>query len=250
LSDFYDLTEFENYSKKKAAVTLRQLLTMTSGFAGYDFEADSPGNEENMYPQPDWVKWTLNLPMASDRNPGEEWRYFTAGIVVLGDILNAVLPGGLEAYAHKKLFAPLGITNYEWQHTPQHIANTAGGTALTPLDFAKFGEVHRTRGSWGDVAVIPARWVNEALRPGVSTTVPGNRYGYLWWHKTYDVNGQTWPAAFCSGNGGNKIFVFDDQRLVVVVTASAYGQRYMHEQVDEMMTKYILPSVARGRAGE
>ena len=73
IGDFYDLAAFDNYSDKKASVTLRHLITMTSGFDGYDFEADSIGNEENMYPQDDWVAWTLYLPMAEDRKPGEQW---------------------------------------------------------------------------------------------------------------------------------------------------------------------------------
>ena len=63
--------------------------------------------------------------MAGDRGPGDEWRYFTAGIVILGDILNTAVPGGLEAYADRKLFEPIGVRNYEWQHTPQRVANTA-----------------------------------------------------------------------------------------------------------------------------
>lgn len=236
--------KFDNYSRKKANVTLRHLITMTSGFDGYDFEPGSVGNEENMYPQADWVEWTLNLPMSKDRNPGDKWRYFTAGIVVVGDILNMVVPGGLEVYAHNKFFGKIGISNYEWQHTPQRVANTAGGIRLTPLDFAKFGEVHRNRGRWGDESVIPANWVELTLRPNVETTVEGNRYGFLWWHKSYKVNGENWPVNYCSGNGGNKIFVFDDQEIIVVVTASAYGQRYMHSQVDEMMMQHILPAVA------
>ena len=244
LSDFYDLEEFDNYSDKKASVTLRNLLTMTSGFDGYDFEPDSIGNEENMYPQPNWVEWTLNLPMAKDRNPGDEWRYFTAGIIVLGDILNQVVPGGLEAYAHDRLFGKIGVDNYEWQHTPQRVANTAGGIQLTPLGFAKFGELHRNGGRWGDQAVIPVEWVESSLRPQVATTVPGNRYGFLWWYKEYEVAGASWPVAYCTGNGGNKIFVFEEQGLVIVVTASAYGQRYAHTQVDEMMSRYILPALA------
>ena len=244
LSDFYDLAAFDNYSDKKANVTLRHLITMTSGFDGFDFEPDSIGNEENMYPQPDWVEWTLNLPMAGDRSPGDEWRYFTAGIVVLGDILNRLVPGGLESYAHDRLFRKIGVSNYEWQHTPQQVANTAGGLQLTPLGFAKFGELHRNGGRWRGETVIPAEWVNATLRPDVETTVPGNRYGFLWWHKEYDVVGEKWPVSYCSGNGGNKIFVFEEQDLVIVVTASAYGQRYMHTQVDEMMMEFILPAVA------
>ena len=47
-----------------------------------------------------------------------------------------------------------------------------------------------------------------------------------------------------SGNGGNKIFVFDPQKLVIVITASAYGQSYMHTQVDDMMVNHLLPAVA------
>lgn len=243
LGDFYDLANFDNYSDKKADVTLRHLVTMTSGFDGYDFEPESIGNEENMYPQADWVAWTLNLPMSQHRSPGDEWRYFTAGIVVLGDILNQVVPGGLESYAHDRLFEKIGVSNYEWQHTPQRVANTAGGIQLTPLGFAKFGELHRKGGRWGDNVVIPAEWVSSALQPAVLTTVPGNRYGFLWWHKEYEVAGESWATTYCTGNGGNKIFVFDVQGLVIVVTASAYGRPYMHSQVDEMMSEFILPAV-------
>ena len=244
LSDFYDLRQYDNYSDSKAGVTLRQLLTMTSAFDGFDFEPDSVGNEEYMYPQDDWVEWTLNLPMASDRDPGDAWRYFTAGIVVLGDIIDNSVPGGLEAYAEEKLFSRIGVSNYQWQHTPQGVANTAGGIQLTPLGFARYGELHGKRGRWANEAVLPAAWVDEMLEPRAETTVPGERYGYLWWHKTYDVDGESWPVAYCSGNGGNKIFVFDDRDIVVVVTASAYGQPYMHTQVDDIMTSYVLPSIA------
>jgi len=244
LDAFYDLERYENYSDKKAAVTLEHLLTMTSGFDGFDFDADSVGNEENMYPQDDWVTWALNLPMADDREPGDEWRYFTAGIVILGDILNAAVPGGLEAYADRKLIERLGVRNYEWQHTPQRVANTAGGIQLTPLGFAKFGELHRNYGRWNGETIVAADWVDAMMRPVVDTTIEGNRYGYLWWHKSYRVGDDDWPVTYCSGNGGNKIFVFDRRELVVVVTASAYGQPWMHSQVDKIMVDYILPAVS------
>ena len=62
------------------------------------------------------------------------------------------------------------------------------------------------------------------------------------------MDGRQLRTSYCSGNGGNKIFVFDDEGLVVVVTASAYGRPYMHWQVDEMMVEYILPAVTADRA--
>jgi len=36
-----------------------------------------------------------------------------------------------------------------------------------------------------------------------------------------EVAGERWPVVYCTGNGGNKIFVFEEQELVIVVTASA-----------------------------
>ena len=50
LGEFYDLARFANGSPKKAAVTLENLLTMSSGFAGNDDDENSPGYEEKMYP--------------------------------------------------------------------------------------------------------------------------------------------------------------------------------------------------------
>ncbi|MCI0692130.1 beta-lactamase family protein [candidate division KSB1 bacterium] len=243
LSEFYDLKKYRNFNEGKAKVTLKNLLTMSSGFDGFDFDEKSIGNEENMYPQPDWVAWTLNLPMATDREPGQKWYYFTAGVVLLGDILNETVPGGLEKYADAKLFKPLGIENYQWQYTPQHVPNTAGGIRLTPLDFAKFGQLYKNNGKWNGRQILPEEWVAQSFTKHYATTNEGESYGYLWWNKTYQANGKPCEVYYCSGNGGNKIFVFTEHPIVVVVTASAYNRRYAHPQVDEMMQSYIIPAV-------
>ena len=245
LGAFYDLKKYNNYHHSKESVTLHHLLTMSSGFDGFDFVMDSPGNEENMYPQPNWVEWTLNLPMATDRKPGDQWFYFTAGVVVLGDIIHQSVPGGLEQYTHEKLFAPLGICMYQWQHTPQGVANTAGGFQLRPVDFAKFGQLYKNKGKWNGQQVLPEKWVETSFQPYYQTTNEADQYGYLWWNKTYQVGGKDYEVFYCSGNGGNKIFVFKDYDAVIVVTASAYGQRYAHPQVDEMMEQYVIPAVFR-----
>lgn len=244
LGEFYSLKDYENYSPKKESVTLRQLLTMSSGFEGFDFDEKSIGNEENMYPKGNWVRWTLNLPMA-ERKPGEKWAYFTAGVVVLGDILHKRVPGGLDKYADEKLFKPLGIKNYKWQYTPQNVANTAGGLQMSTLDFAKFGQLYKNNGKWKAKQIIPERWVKESLSKHFLLPENGANYGYLWWNKTYKVNEKDFEVYFCSGNGGNKIFIFKDVPLVVVVTATAYGKPYMHSQVDKIIEKYIIPAIVK-----
>lgn len=243
LSEFYDLGKFDNPDDRKGVVMLEQLMTMSSGFEAYDFDSNSIGNEENMYPTDNWVQWALNLPMAADRNPGDRWYYFTGGAVILGDILDQALPGGLEAYAEIKLFEPLGIKGYQWQYTPQNVANTAGGLSMTPLDFAKYGQLYKNRGKWKGAQILPESWVDQSIKVRYETTIPGLDYGYLFWQMSYEVEGKSYQTYFCGGNGGNKIFIFKDQPLVVVVTASAYGKRYAHKQVDTIMEQYILPAV-------
>ncbi len=243
IAEFYDLKAYQNNHPLKERITLRHLLTMSSNFDGNDNDYDSPGNEENMYPQENWVEWTLNLPIDTTRAAGMEWNYFTAGVVILGDILDKTVPGGLEEYADQKLFQPIGIDRYFWPYTPQQVPNTAGGIRLTPIGFAKFGQLYLQNGNWKGSQVLPESWVKASHTAHIETKFPPNRYGFLWWIKDYVVDGQSYPTEYCTGNGGNKIFVFKEQELVVVVTASAYGRRYMHRQVDEIMERYVLPAV-------
>jgi CubicO group peptidase (beta-lactamase class C family) len=242
LKQFYDLHRFEHYAVEKENVAIKDLLTMSSVFDGDD-NTNSPGNEDNMYPTENWVNFTLNLPVNLTR-PAGEWHYFTAGVVLLGDILNKTVPGGLEKYADTKLFKQLGITEYKWQYTPQHVANTAGGIQLRALDFAKYGQLYKNEGKWNGEQLIPAQWVHKTFTR--HKAIPGRTeeyYGYLFWNKKYKVVGREYETFYCAGNGGNKIFIFPDHPWVIVITASAYGALYAHPQVDKMMTEYIIPAL-------
>ncbi len=242
LKNFYELKKFGNYSLLKERVIIEDLLTMSSGFDGNDEDGNSPGNEENMYPAEDWVSFTLDLPVKE--NLGSQWHYFTAGVVLLGDILNRRLPTGLEKYAHENLFRPLGISNYKWQYTPQNVPNTAGGIQMNALDFAKYGQLYKNEGIWNNKQILNKDWVGKTLSKQKQIPNRDNEhYGYLLWNKSYLTNNKSYEAFYCAGNGGNYILIFKDQPLVIVITASAYGQPYAHAQVTKMLSDYILPAV-------
>lgn len=243
LKEFYNLNSYANNNTLKENITLKDLLTMSSPFDGNDDDGDSPGNEENMYPTDNWVKFTLDLPVKTTTPPGQ-WHYFTAGVILLGDILNQSVPGGLEKYADQKLFQPLHITNYQWAYTPQKVPNTAGGIRLTALDFAKYGLLYKNKGKWNNRQVIPEEWINKTFTK--HKAIPGRNkeyYGYLFWNKTYTAHNKNYETFYCAGNGGNKIYIFKNQPLVIVITATAYGTAYAHTQEDKMMEQYILPAV-------
>lgn len=244
ISEFYNLNQFKFPSDKKGDVRLIDLLTMSSAFDGNDDLMESPGNEENMYPTADYVKFALDLPMAENKVNGKQWSYFTVGTMLLGDIMDKVIPGGLELYAKNKLFTPLGFDSLEWVRTPQGKPFTGGGLRLRALDFAKYGQLYRNEGVWSGKEILPKSWVKKSFRH--LQELPADRpgfYGFLFWNKTFKINGRNLEAYYSSGNGGNKIYIFKDIDLVVVINSSAYGTSFAHTQSDQIMEKYILPAV-------
>ena len=244
LKQFYKLQDYANYSGKKDSVKIVDLLSMSAAFEGNDEVETSAGNEENMYPTTDYTKFTLDLPMVSDRENGKSWAYFTAGTNLVMDILDKNIPGGIEAYANKSLFSALGIAKFEWARTPQGKPFGGGGLRLRALDFAKYGQLYLNGGIYNGKRLLEESWVKKSLSPlqTLPTNTPGF-YGLLFWNKAFVVAGKSYEVYYSSGNGGNKIYMFKDLPIVIVITASAYGKAFAHIQSDEIVEKYLLPAI-------
>jgi CubicO group peptidase (beta-lactamase class C family) len=244
LDEFYNLKAFQNYSTSKDSITLKSLLTMSSTFEGSDINSESVGNEEKMYPTKDWIDFTLSLPIDKTKVADKQWDYFTAGCIVLGDIIHKSVPNGLEKYADTNLFKPLNITKYKWQYTPQKVANTAGSIQLRSLDYAKFGQLYKNQGIWNGKQIMTQEWVAKSLSHQMIIS-DDEFYGYLFWNKTYKVNGMDYEVYYSSGNGGNRIFIFKDQPIVIVITSTAYNTPYGHKQVDQIMQNYLIDVITK-----
>ncbi|MFT3794653.1 serine hydrolase domain-containing protein [Flavobacterium sp.] len=240
LDHFYNLKDFANDDPKKDKVRLKDLLSMSSAFQGSDSDGDSPGNEENMYPTDNWVKFALDLPMDQNKTNGGQWDYFTAGVVLLGDILDKNVPGGLEKYAEEKLFHPLGITKYQWQFTPQKVPNTAGSLQMSSLDYAKYAQLYQNKGSWNGQPILSTEWTEKTFTK--QFPVPERKaeyYGYLFWNKTFVHH----EAFYCAGNGGNVFLIFKDLPLTIIITSKAYNKPYGHPQAQTIVEDYLLPAI-------
>ena len=131
-------------------------------------------------------------------------------------------------------------------YTPQNTAYIGGGIELRAIDFAKYGQLYKNKGFWNGKQILTEEWVEKSLAKHLSQSYAGiedGYYGYLFWNNIYKINGKNYEVSFCTGNGGNKIFVFKDIPFVVVITASAYNKPGAHANVDKMMTDYILPAI-------
>jgi CubicO group peptidase (beta-lactamase class C family) len=86
---------------------------MSSTFEGSDIILNQLVMKKIPYKKGCYLKPSIDKLKVADK----QWDYFTAGVVVLGDIIHKSVPNGLEKYANTNVFQPLGITKYKWQFT-------------------------------------------------------------------------------------------------------------------------------------
>src|SRR5204863_6620918 len=118
-----ELLGVDEVDPRKRGISVRDVLTMSSCLDCDDWDDSSPGNEENMYPREDWVRFALELPVRESTG----FSYCTAGVVALGVALERALGEPLAEFARRELFEQLGIERAEWQATPLGQVSTAGG---------------------------------------------------------------------------------------------------------------------------
>ncbi|MGH7462029.1 MAG: serine hydrolase domain-containing protein, partial [Longimicrobiales bacterium] len=249
---FKDKGPFQNPDSRKDKITVEDFLTMSSSLECNDWNDFSRGNEERMYPIEDWLKFTLDLPVRGlpwspkpKAGPRERnFSYCTAGVFTLGQVVARAAKQPVDEFAAQHLFAPLGIQEAEWPYSPLRLAMTGGGLRLRSRDLLKLAQLYADGGLWNGKRVVPEPWVKSSIRAHARID-DSTEYGYLWWLKTWKSGEKQFPSFYMTGNGGNKVVVLPDLRMVVVLTSTNYNTRGMHEQTDKLLTDFILPAVQR-----
>lgn len=229
-----------------ATVTLRDLLTMSGGFAPDMSDATARRIIGGRLDLVDWAVSDGQQTAAGTRFLYSDTSAHLAAAVLLSALQHNPATKGQTVldYARVKLFDPLGIlTRPAYQGLPfgtefekagfgwgqfGNLALGGFGLRLTAEDMAKMGQLYLDDGMWHGTRVLPEGWVQQVTAPG--ETEKG--YGLFWWRDT------EWglPTYAAVGAGGQRIVVVPARRAVIVVL-SASNTKY------EMDTELVAPLV-------
>lgn len=233
------------------AITLQDLLTMSSLWECDDENPFSSGHEERMYVSERWLDFALSLPVKGfapwmqrpeDSPHGRSFAYCTADSFVLGAVLERATGMPLSDYAARALERPLGITESHWNRSPEGIGMGGGGTRYRSRDLARLGQLVLDQGRGNGRQLVPRDFIAAMIQPQARTG-DGSEYGYQWWGLQLTVQGRQRTVWAMSGNGGNYVFLIPDRNAVAVVTSQAYNRSFAHPQSRRILTEFLLPAL-------
>jgi len=226
---------------KNGRISFRHLLTMSHGLRWDESRAwkSRANNERQLLEAKDPCRYVLEQPMALQ--PGASFKYSGGATTLLGAALAKAVGQALEVYARKRLFEPLGITDFEWLgFTNSAQAAAFAGLRLRPRDLAKLGQLVADYGRWNGKQVVPAWWIVESTKPHINAEGPAAMYyGYHWWLGRSLLNGSefTWIAGY--GSGGQRLFIVPGLDLIVVINAFNFRD-YIPIAI---LNRFVLPAV-------
>ena len=192
--------------KQENAITIRHLITMTSG---------------------------LTDRLLFETRPGTKWRYNTAAYAKSMDAVAAAAAMDRHELTKRWLTQPLGMSDSRWvkRGSPAIQRINGFGFATSPRDLARFGLMILATGRWGDKTVLADP---EFLKEATTSSQKLNpSYGYLWWlnrnsratRSASRVKTAPRDMIFASGALNRRCFVVPSLQLVVTRLGDAPAAR-------------------------
>lgn len=217
---------------------LAHLMTHTSGLACDENDDQSPGNEDtlqNQSAEPDWWKFTLDLPMAHE--PGVRYAYCSANMNLVGGALTTATGTWLPEFFDRAVARPLGFGRYYRNLTPTDDGYLGGGAFLRPRDLLKVGQAYLDGGVWRGRRIVDEDWIAASTAPrvritpettGLSEEEFGDSYGggedaYAW-HLGAIRSGERVYRTYDANDNGGQLLIVAPEADLVVFTGGNYRQ--------------------------
>ena len=227
------LPELAARDRRFAAITIRDLLRMSSGIRYKEFPFVN-GDDAKTYYYPDLRHLALHDTAIVDA-PGKAFLYNNYHPLLLGMILERATGTPVATYLQDKIWKPIGMefdASWSLDSATSGFEKMESGINGRAIDFAKFGRLFLNDGNWNGRQVIPTAWVAESTRPNVTAEsadyypnmleFAGGRqyYGYMWWGRRRGTESYNFAAR---GNHGQFIYVAPAKKLIIVRHGDRFG---------------------------
>ena len=209
----------------KEAITIRHLLTMSSGLNWSESGANPFSNNAEAYYGKDLVGLINGLKAISP--PGVEFKYQSGNTQILGFILEAATGQPIAEYTEKALWSKIGAEHDAYWNLDDENGKAKAFCCFyaSPRDYAKLGQLIIDRGLWGGQQVVPADYIDACFVPADidDKGKPLARYGLHWWVLNY--NGL--DVFYARGISGQYVIAIPSEDIVIVRTG------WKREKVDD-----------------
>jgi len=203
---------------RRAAITVRQLLQMTSGLVWDETYALNTPITRMLYLERDMGAYVASQGLAHD--PGTYLQYSSGSTTLLCSVLaertglGANLPRDL-------LFAPLGLSSAVLEPDAAGTPVCSSYLWATPRDWAAVGQFALDDGVWNGQRLLPAGWLAASTKAVAVTSQESAPYATGWWPNQGPDGALVEPglpadAYFAEGHDGQWTIVVPSRRLVVV----------------------------------
>ncbi len=207
------LTEWQDDDRKKQ-ITIRQLLTLTSGIAGGDV-GDVPSYKD-----------AVRLAEAKFP-PGEKFQYGPVPFQCFGELLRRKLEPSketVESYLQRRLLGPIGLKPSFWRKDAHGNPNLPSGAHLTAREWAKFGLFVLNKGAWEGKQLVSEKLLAECFQG----TKAHPTYGLTFWLNASDERPR--DLVMAAGAGKQKLYIVPSQKLLIVQFAEA-SRRFQEREL-------------------
>lgn len=220
------LTEWRG--DRRGAITVRQLLTMSSGLETPPFTPDPAGKPAQMMFGPDIARTALSYTAAGQ--PGETFAYSNANSQLAGMVLKRATGRRYADWLSERIWRPIGASDATvWLDRPGGTAHFFCCLQATARDWARVGQLILDQGRAGGRQIVPASWIAEMAKP----SAPNPNYGLQLWRgspyvaeRRYSTSSPLVARAakpylrddvlFLDGAVGQRVYVVPSERLVIV----------------------------------
>jgi CubicO group peptidase (beta-lactamase class C family) len=211
VSDY--ISEFS--AGEKAKITLRHLVTMTSGIA-FDESYLSPfAYPAEGYYGSDVLKASCRYDVGEA--PGKIFRYLSGNSALLGICISKAVGKPLSQYLSERLWKDLNCEQPAWWSLDKKGGQEKGFCCLNsnPVDFARMGVLYLNSGKWNGKQIVDSDYVANSIVPFDCLEDDGTKnktYGYNWWLTEY----KGMKVFYARGILGQHVICVPDKKMVMV----------------------------------